>query len=363
MKVYCKGTVYAVKEIDDSLKGDELQEAISDFETSLRLDLDSMQEGGSSDYTFVYDTDEQSRERLMEDNPSLLEYLDGIERNTEFGRTVDAFMDGESLYDPGERKLYIPDVVTEPYTFHGIQVCTIKLSPEELAHEVSKYGDMTNWALETIPEFDWVGFPEREEGMGDAAYREDVSNSLKDFAMQLDSEDILYRLVREDDYVKSISNGIQRGEIVDALMDEKSLYDPGERKLYIPDVTMPYTFHGVMVCTIRLTPEELAHEVSKYGNMTNWALEAIPAPGAMQTSKDGRFDWIGFDIEPPKRKEGTFDATYLEKVSDALLDVVERLDREGIAGRLIPEEDYVKNTLKQMGAAKSTEEESFRGGR
>ena len=80
-KVYFKATVVAVQEIDAHLTGDALYEEISHIETQLRLDLDNMQEGGSSEYTYTSDVEESTREKLYEENYDLLTDLPG-EDNT-----------------------------------------------------------------------------------------------------------------------------------------------------------------------------------------------------------------------------------------------------------------------------------------
>ncbi len=75
MKVFCKATIYAIKEIDDNLVGDQLEEAISDFETDMRLDIDNMQNGGSSDYSYVYDVGNASSKELAKEDSFMFKEL------------------------------------------------------------------------------------------------------------------------------------------------------------------------------------------------------------------------------------------------------------------------------------------------
>ncbi len=75
MKVFCKATIYAVKEIDDNLVGDRLEEAISDFETDMRLDIDNMQNGGNSDYSYVYDVGNASLKELTKEDSFIFKKL------------------------------------------------------------------------------------------------------------------------------------------------------------------------------------------------------------------------------------------------------------------------------------------------
>ncbi len=78
MKVFCKATIYAVKEIDDSLVGDRLEEAISDFETDMQLDIDNMQHDGNSDYSYTYDVGSASWKELSKEDVFLFKELEEI---------------------------------------------------------------------------------------------------------------------------------------------------------------------------------------------------------------------------------------------------------------------------------------------
>lgn len=75
MKIYCKATVYAVKDVADNLSKDELEEAHSNLETDMRLDIESMQTGGSSDYTYVSDVGSVSKEELANEDSFLFDEL------------------------------------------------------------------------------------------------------------------------------------------------------------------------------------------------------------------------------------------------------------------------------------------------
>ncbi len=75
MKVFCKATIFAVKEIDDNLVGDRLEEAISDFETDMRLDIDNMQNDSSSDYIFVSDVGSALKKDLIKEDSYLFNDL------------------------------------------------------------------------------------------------------------------------------------------------------------------------------------------------------------------------------------------------------------------------------------------------
>lgn len=54
MRIYKKVIMYAVTEVPDNLTTEQVEELESDFETSISLDLESMQEGGSSNYLYEF---------------------------------------------------------------------------------------------------------------------------------------------------------------------------------------------------------------------------------------------------------------------------------------------------------------------
>ncbi len=61
--IYRKTTVYIMQEIEFSTQ-EEREEKISDLETDICLDLDNMQDGGSSEYEYRYDGLEDAKERF-----------------------------------------------------------------------------------------------------------------------------------------------------------------------------------------------------------------------------------------------------------------------------------------------------------
>ena len=81
MKIYKKATVYAFMEVDDDLSPEELDEKTSNFETDMRLDLDNLKDGGSSEYQYVCDVDDSDKDHFMKENPYLYEDLMADEKN------------------------------------------------------------------------------------------------------------------------------------------------------------------------------------------------------------------------------------------------------------------------------------------
>lgn len=106
MVIYKKVTLYAAVEIPDNLDDEQVEEKRSELETQISMDLDNMQEDGSSDYTYRYCVDD------VQDfsNPSYeLQHImnDMCERVFCEDELKDALKYAKSLHEKTGRKVYV----------------------------------------------------------------------------------------------------------------------------------------------------------------------------------------------------------------------------------------------------------------
>ena len=147
-------------------------------------------------------------------------------------------------------------------------------------------------------------------------------------------------------------------ETFNHLFEENPLYDPQERKIYIPDVSEPFVYHGIQIATIALTEQEIINELNKYGvqnGLADWAYAVIPAPGSLVTSKRGRLDFYPFDTMLPDDDYPKFNETEqhrqarLETTRQYLREYVDELESDGIMARLVPEDVALEEMSRRTG--------------
>ena len=75
-------------------------------------------------------------------------------------------------------------------------------------------------------------------------------------------------------------------EVIDALVNEESIYDTKNKELYIPDVSVePYRYHGFQILRVKISEQEILEKIKKYSTMEMWALDEFPAPGTAAPNK------------------------------------------------------------------------------
>ena len=122
MRIYKKIIMYAAMDVDTSdcqtsrEEGCKIDDAISEFETDISLDLDNMQEGGDSSYAYYYKVDDiEPKELLSEDSIAYAQlqnqlpvryqfYRYDVWGNAEDGWQVnDSYEDGDIVYKSDDK--------------------------------------------------------------------------------------------------------------------------------------------------------------------------------------------------------------------------------------------------------------------
>ena len=118
----------------------------------------------------------------------------------------------------------------------------------------------------------------------------------------------------------------KKTEIVEALLQEKALYDKVENVLYYTDVSShPYRFNGIQEFYLSVPVEEILEE---YDSLADFCTGCIPAPGASGGNDYGYARFTGFDVPEEDRDETE------KEIREELSWYVDRLEQEGILSRL-----------------------------
>ena len=151
---------------------------------------------------------------------------------------------------------------------------------------------------------------------------------------------------------------MKKEEAVNHLFKEIPLYDAEMRRIYVPDVTEPFQFHGIQVATFFVDEEEIVREINHCEaekSLANWAYAVIPAPGSVAVSRYGRLDFEPFVAECPYEDTSPEKTTvaqqeiYLEAVEEEIRHYVEKLAAEGILARLVPEDVALEEMSRRTG--------------
>ena len=75
---------------------------------------------------------------------------------------------------------------------------------------------------------------------------------------------------------------MHKKQLLQALIQEESLYDTKQKLLYIPDISgNPYRIYGIMIANLSgLTKKEMKDIIQEEESLTSYAINYIPAPGA-----------------------------------------------------------------------------------
>ena len=75
---------------------------------------------------------------------------------------------------------------------------------------------------------------------------------------------------------------MHKKQLLQALIQEESLYDTKQKLLYIPDISgNPYRIYGIMIANLSgLTKKEMKNIIQEEKSLTSYAINYIPAPNA-----------------------------------------------------------------------------------
>ena len=87
---------------------------------------------------------------------------------------------------------------------------------------------------------------------------------------------------------------MNKTEATKAILQEKSLWDPAEKILYMPDISeYPYRMHGIQEFHCNISENEMKKSAE---SITDFCCGYIPAPGASGGNENGFACFTGFDM-------------------------------------------------------------------
>ena len=125
-----------------------------------------------------------------------------------------------------------------------------------------------------------------------------------------------------------------------------SLFDTAKRELYIPDITeSPFQYHGIQKARIYVNDETLVNSLTEsISTITEWALQTIPAPGALSGNEYGRM-FFATSIDESQNGDENFVLAHLQ-------DYVGQLEEKSILRSMVMEQTYIDQIKKNYCADK-----------